>query len=147
VLSNVAVASPITENGTANLSGNITDPNAGDQFILTVNWGDGSPPQFFNYAPGTTAFNEAHQYRDDNPTGTPADNYAISLTLSDGRESDTDSATVTVNNAVPVLSNVAATQLRLTSAASPISAARSAMPVRWTRQIVISWATARPIRR
>jgi uncharacterized repeat protein (TIGR03803 family) len=145
VLSNVAVTSPIAENGAANLSGNITDPNAGDQFTLTVNWGDGSPPQFFNYAAGTTAFNEAHQYRDDNPTGTPADNYALSLTLSDGRESDTDSATVTVNNAVPVLSNVAANPTTINvGGISNLSGTVSDAGILDTHQIVISWGDGSP---
>ena len=145
VLSNVTVTSPITENGAANLSGNITDPNAGDQFTLTVNWGDGSPPQFFNYAAGTTAFNEAHQYRDDNPTGTPADNYAISLTLSDGRESDTDSATVTVNNAAPVLSNVAAVPTTINvGGITNLSGTVSDAGTLDTHQIVISWGDGSP---
>jgi uncharacterized repeat protein (TIGR03803 family) len=145
VLSNVAVTSPITENGTANLSGNITDPNAGDQFSLTVNWGDGSPLQFFNYAPGMTAFNEAHQYRDDNPTGTAGDNYAISLSLSDGRESDTDSATVTVNNAVPVLSNVVATPSTINAGGiTNLSGTVSDAGTLDTHQIVINWGDGSP---
>jgi len=145
VLSNVTVTSPITENGAANLSGNITDPNAGDQFTLTVNWGDGSPLQFFNYAPGTSAFNEAHQYRDDNPTGTPADNYAISLTLSDGRETDTDSATVTVNNAAPVLSNIVANPPTINvGGITNLSGTVSDAGTLDTHQIMISWGDGSP---
>ena len=145
VLSNVAVTSPITENGSATLSGNITDPNSGDQFTLTVNWGDGSAPQFFNYPPGTTAFNEAHQYRDDNPTGTLADNYAISLTLSDGRESDADSATVTVNNAVPVLTNVAANPSVINvGGITTLSGTVSDAGTLDTHQIVITWGDGSP---
>src|SRR6185295_6465052 len=84
ILSNVAVISPLDENGTATLTGNISDPNTGDAFTLTVDWGDGSLPQIFNYPAGTTVFNETHPYLDDNPTATAADNYTISLTLSDG---------------------------------------------------------------
>jgi uncharacterized repeat protein (TIGR03803 family) len=145
VLSNVTVSSPITENGSATLSGNITDPNSGDQFSLTVNWGDGSPPQFFNYPPGTSAFNEAHQYRDDNPTATPADNYAISLSLSDGRESDADSATVTVNNAVPVLTNVAANPSTINvGGITNLSGTVSDVGTLDTHQIVITWGDGSP---
>jgi hypothetical protein len=102
VLSNVAAVSPITENGTTTLSGTITDPDTGDTFALTVNWGDGSVPQVFNYAAGTTSFSETHQYLDDNPTATSSDNYTVTLTLArQQRSSDTDSAVVTVNNAAP----------------------------------------------
>ena len=72
VLTNVAVTSPIIENGMATLSGNITDPDVGDVFSLTVNWGDGSAPQVFNYGAGTTSFSQTHQYLDDNPSGTPS---------------------------------------------------------------------------
>ena len=145
VLSNVAITSPITENGTANLSGDITDPNGGDVFTLTVDWGDGSPLQFFGYQAGTTAFNETHQYRDDNPTGTPADNYAISLTLSDGRESDTDSATVTVNNAAPVLSNVVANPSTINvGGITNLSGTVSDAGTLDTHQIMISWGDGSP---
>ncbi len=109
-LSNVAVTSPVSENGTATLSGNISDPNAGDTFTLTLNWGDGSLPQVVNYAAGTTSFSVTHQYLDDNPTATTSDSYTINLTLADNNAgSDTDSAVVTVNNAPPVLSNIIAT--------------------------------------
>src|SRR6185295_4299429 len=107
VLSNVAVSSPINENDTATLSGSITDPDAGDAFTLTVDWGDGSQPQIFNYPAGTTSFIETHQYRDDNPTATPSDNYTINLALGDGTGSDTDSTPITVNNAAPTLNNLA----------------------------------------
>ena len=83
VLSNVGATSPVTEGGTTTLSGSISDANANDTFSLTVDWGDGSAPQVFNYPAGTTSFSETHQYLDDNPTGTPADNYQINLTLAD----------------------------------------------------------------
>jgi Tol biopolymer transport system component len=110
VLSNLAVSSPISENGTATLSGNISDPNAGDVFSLTVNWGDGSAPQVFNYTTGTVSFSETHQYLDDNPTATASDSYAINLSLNDSAGgNDTDSAVVTVNNLAPVLSDILVT--------------------------------------
>ena len=115
VLSNVAVTSPINENGIATLSGNISDANAADTFTLTVNWGDGFAAQVFTYPAGTTSFGVQRQYQDDNPTGTSSDAYAIALTLGDsGGGSDTDSASVTVNNLAPSLSGVAAAPPTLT---------------------------------
>ncbi len=111
-LSNVAISTPINEAGTATLSGTITDPGPGDTFSLVVNWGDGSAPQTFTYAAGTTAFSETHLYSDDNPTGTASDNYTIGLTLTDDDTgSDTDTASLTVNNVAPALSALAATAI------------------------------------
>jgi predicted phage tail protein len=80
---------------------------------LTVDWGDGSASEVFNYAAGTTSFSETHQYLDDNPTATPLDSYMINVTLSDGAANDTDSAVVTVNNLPPTLSNLAVSPLTL----------------------------------
>ena len=119
-LSNVAVTSSIDENGTAMLSGNIGDPNSGDNFTLTVNWGDGTAPQVFNYPAGTTSFSKTHQYPDDNPTATAADNYTITLLLDDngGGGSDTASTVVTVNNVAPLLSGVAVSPATMNAGAS-----------------------------
>lgn len=107
-LSGVNITSPINENGIATLTGTITDPGTLDTFTLTVDWGDGSATEVFTYTAGTTSFSETHTYLDDNPTATPSDNYTVSLTLNDDDTgSDTDSATVTVNNVAPTLSGVA----------------------------------------
>jgi Ca2+-binding RTX toxin-like protein len=91
------------------LTGTITDPGTLDTFTLNVDWGDGSPVETFSYAAGTTVFSETHQYLDDDPSGTPSDSYAISLTVTDG--TTTDTTTVTVNNVEPVLGDLAATTI------------------------------------
>jgi len=112
-LGNVAVGSPIDENGVATLSGNIVDPGTRDTFTLVVTWGDGSAAQTYNYPAGTTSFSETHRYVDDDPTGTSSDRYIINLTLTDD---DTGSATATANATV---NNVAPTLIGVT-ASSPI---------------------------
>ncbi len=81
-LTNLSATSPIDEDGTSTLAGDLGDPGI-DDLTLDVNWGDGSPVQTFNYPAGTTSFSETHQYLDDNPTGTLSDEYLISLTLTD----------------------------------------------------------------
>jgi len=107
-LSNVAVTTPINEGGTATLSGNINDSNAGDTFTLTVNWGDGSALQFFNYPAGTTSFSETHQYLDDNPNVTSSDNYTINYQIVDNNGTgEAGQTVVTVNNVNPIISNLA----------------------------------------
>jgi Ca2+-binding RTX toxin-like protein len=71
-----------------------------------VDWGDGTV-EAFTYAAGTTSFRETHRYLDDNPSGTPADRYAVTLTLADddtGR--DEDSAEVLVTNLGPEITQV-----------------------------------------
>ena len=77
---------------------------------MDINWGDSlSPNNVEQYTFGASAtqsqtFTLTHKYLDDNPTGTPSDNYIISLTLQDDDTgTDTDSATVTVNNVDPTV--------------------------------------------
>jgi hypothetical protein len=94
----------IDENGFATVSGTITDPGIKDTFTLDINWGDGQTSTY-DYPKGTTVFSETHQYLDDNPTGTPSDDYSVSLTIEDddGGTSST-TTTVTVNNIGPITS-------------------------------------------
>jgi hypothetical protein len=73
----IAVAGPASVGSGAVLSGTIVDPGMLDSFTLSVNWGDGSPLQNFNYAAGTTAFSQAHNY------STNISNYNVSVTLRD----------------------------------------------------------------
>src|SRR5262249_26088484 len=81
-VSNVQVTSPINENDVATLSGTITDPGTLDSFTLKVYWGDGSVDNLTLPA-GATTFTASHRYLDDNPSGTPSDQYPIGLTLTD----------------------------------------------------------------
>lgn len=73
-------ADTITEGTDATLAFYATDPGQGDQPALSyeVNWGDGS----VDSAP-TWGGMWQHFYRDDDPTGTPADNYTITITVRD----------------------------------------------------------------
>lgn len=107
VLSNVVVSSPINEGGVATLTGEITDANASDTFVLSIAWGDGQS-QTLNYPAGTTSFEVTHVYADDQPAGAPSEDYVITYTINDHRFGvDTGSKSVTVNNVDPIVSNVA----------------------------------------
>jgi Tol biopolymer transport system component len=107
VLSNVVVSSPINEGSVATLSGEITDANASDSFVLTIAWGDGQS-QTLDYPAGTNSFEVTHVYADDPPAGSPTDDYAITYSINDHRfGTDSGSKSVTVNNVNPTLSNVA----------------------------------------
>jgi len=85
-LSDIAVSSPIDEGSQAVLSGTILNPTAGRPLTLLVDWGDGTPIVTYTYPAGTTSFSEAHTYRDDDPSGTSVDEYAITLTLTDAAD-------------------------------------------------------------
>lgn len=105
-LNNVAATSPIDENDSTTLTGDIDDLDE-DGMSLVVDWGDGSV-MTYTYSSGTTAFTETHQYLDDDPTATPTDMYNITLVLSDGNGGVATGATaVTVNNVSPVASVMA----------------------------------------
>ncbi|MFO0890068.1 MAG: hypothetical protein U0790_13125 [Isosphaeraceae bacterium] len=58
------------------VSASFTDPGVQDKFTATIDWGDGSPPESFGYAPGTTTLTEKHVYAD-------GGSYVISISLSD----------------------------------------------------------------
>jgi len=101
-LQNVAATSPINENDVVTLTGNISDPDAGNTFDLLVDWGDGTV-MTYSYA-AASAFTETHTYLDDDPTGTPSDPYVINLTVIDNAGgSNTGSTTVVVNNVAPAV--------------------------------------------
>lgn len=91
----------IDENGDATISGLITDPGVFDTFTVVIDWGEGTPVTY-SYEAGTTAYSESHQYLDDDPGGTAADIYAISITVTDddGGTATADTE-VWVDNVVP----------------------------------------------
>ena len=78
-LENVVVTTPISEGGSATLTGNIVDPGTGDLHVLVVTWGDGET-NTYQYGAGTTAFRETHQYGGNQPQDAP---YTIHLELTD----------------------------------------------------------------
>jgi hypothetical protein len=99
-----ATGGTISENGVFTLTGTIDDPGIKDTFTMTVDWGDGSSTDTYNYPALTSSFSETHQYLDDDPSGTASDGYTVSITMTDDDgASDSTSVTVTVNNVDPVI--------------------------------------------
>ena len=76
---------------------------------MNVDWGDGSEPTPATVTQdgGSGTFTATYQYFDDDPSGTPSDDFTISVTLTDD-DTGTDTATtaVTVNNVDPVIADV-----------------------------------------
>jgi hypothetical protein len=118
VLTNVAPAgitltqgaASIAEGASLSLDGTFTDPGPLDSHTVTINWGDNSALTVLHPPQGVLEFSATHLYEDDRPSGTPADAYTITVTVTDdvlGTGSAT--ALVTVTNVAPSLLNVQVT--------------------------------------
>jgi hypothetical protein len=104
------VATTTNEDGFTTLTGTINDPGSLDNFSITVNWGDTrSPNNQETFTVGRT-FTLSHQFLNDNPSGTPSDNYTIGLQVNDGDGGSSNSATqLQVDNVAPQLVDVVVT--------------------------------------
>src|SRR5262249_38600277 len=102
MITDVSLTPEIAEGGLAILGGRLGDPNVLDQFFVDVDWGDGSLVE--HVTPGREPLRLSHRYRDDNPSGTPFDDYRVRFTWGDGSgETRSDSRLVRVDNVAPVV--------------------------------------------
>ena len=98
VITALAVSPTVDEDGTVSLTGAFTDVGIADTHTVSVDWGEGSPEAAaVVQAAGSGTFSASHQYLDDDPTGSPADTYTITVTVTDD---DTGSDTATVDTIV-----------------------------------------------
>ena len=112
----------IGEDGTIQLSGSFVDPGVLDSHQVVINWGDGTSNTIQNLNAGTFAFGGIHQYRDDDPSGTPNDFYIITVTIADSDLGiGQGSSFVTVINRAPVLSGVSITSPIIVSNSATLS--------------------------
>jgi hypothetical protein len=102
---NPFLGATLNEGDIYNSSGTFTDPDA-DSWTATVDYGDGSGVQ--SLALSGKAFTLSHLYKDNNPlpTNTP---YTVTVTVSDGTDSGSNTASVTVNNVAPTVGNIVIT--------------------------------------
>ncbi|MBE7380909.1 MAG: DUF4347 domain-containing protein [Leptolyngbya sp. SIO1E4] len=106
----------INEGETLTLSGSFTDPDAGDTFTVTIDWGDGSEPtvlssdELTENANGTYSFSADHDYlADTNGVAT-----GISVSVQDSFGAIASASTpVTVNNLPPTITPGPNTSLAL----------------------------------
>ncbi|MEZ4869258.1 MAG: PKD domain-containing protein [Caldilineaceae bacterium] len=101
-----ATAVTITEDGTAIVRGTISDPGVNDDFDIYVDWDEWKDANLRELGallgPGAQTYTISHRYRDDDPTGTPADRYAIEIFITDkDNGGGVANSVVTVNNANP----------------------------------------------
>jgi len=83
-----------TTAGNVVLSGSLNDPGYLDSHIVQINWGDGSPVQMLNLAPGIASFHVAHTYSGSLPT------YFITASAVDDDSGHSLASTVVVVNAI-----------------------------------------------
>ena len=93
----------ISENDTFTGGGSFTDVGSKDTHTATVDYDDGDGPQALTLSGGSISL--SHQYLDDNPTGTPSDDYTVTICVKDDDTGVTcESLTVKVNNVAPTAS-------------------------------------------
>lgn len=94
----------IDENEVATVAVTIDDPGVEDTFDVAVRWGDGATDTYTRPASagGNQTFDLTHRYLDDDPSGTPADDYSVTVTVTDDDTGTADgTATVSVANVAP----------------------------------------------
>ena len=129
----------IDENGTATVSGTITDPGILDTFSVVIDWGEGVP-SVFSLPVGSTSYSATHQYLDDNPPGTLSDIYTVNVTVTDKDAATGPASTsVTVNNVAPVLTAGPATATIFSGDTHNISAALTDIGTQDTHGITVNW--------
>jgi hypothetical protein len=74
--------SPALEGAEAVLTGSFSDPDPDESHALSVQWGDGSTTTM-TIPLETMAFTLTHTYLDDQPSGTPADPYTLTVAITD----------------------------------------------------------------
>lgn len=95
---------PMGEGSVVTVTGSFTEPDAGDTIRVVVDWGDGK--QSTNtFAGSLGAFAMSHVYPDDDPSGTPEDDYLVTVNLTDsyGATAPGQNLTLTVTNVPPIL--------------------------------------------
>jgi PKD domain/RTX calcium-binding nonapeptide repeat (4 copies) len=97
----------INENDVATLTGTFADPGAYSTHSVAIGWGDGTSDPIAPLGLGARSFVTSHRYFDDNPTGTPSDQIAITVTLTDNDNlTGTSTTPITVDNVLLVITSV-----------------------------------------
>lgn len=138
-------ATAIDENGIVTVTGSFTDPGTQDTHRVMIDWGDGSRSQYVPHSGGR--YLAAHRYLDDNPIGTAADRYTISVTVTDDDTgSSSASTTLTVNNVNPVVQplELSATEIDENGRVT-VSGSFTDEGSRDTHRVYVDWGDGSPI--
>ncbi len=103
IIAITAAPDTINETESTTLTVEYSDADAGETHTCSIDWGDGTAPEAGVIDHDAETCMASHTYADDNPSGTPSDNYTITATVDDGDGSDDDSTQITVNNVPPMI--------------------------------------------
>ncbi|MCA9260230.1 MAG: PKD domain-containing protein, partial [Planctomycetales bacterium] len=105
----VTMETDLIESNIAHLELEFQNADASQLHTVSIDWGDGHSGTF-NLAAGETSFATTHRYVDDDPTGTSADDYLVSVEVVDANLASISTTTaVHVRNAPPSAVIVSAT--------------------------------------
>ena len=122
----------------------------GQTHTCTFEWGEGTPQ---TVPAGATSCTATHQYRDDNPTLTPSDTYAVKVTVTDNGTTngspdpkyDSETANLVVNNLAPViLSMTGPAGPQAIGTASTVSTTFTDVGTQDTHKCTFTWDDATP---
>src|SRR5262249_29243658 len=109
---------------------------------VTINWGDGSPSTVLNLDAGVLSIPATvHQYLDDNPSGTNADSYAITVAVTDDDDGTGNGNTsITVRNFAPagVSVNLSANSIN-ENGSTTLSGSFADPGTQDTHTVIINW--------
>src|SRR5262245_32295419 len=129
----------IDEDGSITVNGTFTNPGAGGSHTVTFDWGNNSIQTQLTLAPGVRTFSTIKRYFDENPSGTPSDTYTITATVFDGTSSGSGTATVTVNNIAPTVTNLTVASSVLENTDLTLSGTFHDQGTRDTHVITLDW--------
>ncbi|MCU0962414.1 MAG: PKD domain-containing protein [Pirellulaceae bacterium] len=93
----------VSEAGLVIVTGTIVDAGLLDTHTVTIQWGDESDSEAV-VDPTARTFRATHMYGDDDPTGTPSDDYTITATVVDNiGDTGSRDATLTMENLPPIV--------------------------------------------
>jgi hypothetical protein len=143
----VRAVTTLNENGVLQLTGSFTDPGLFDVHVVRINWGDGTPVEQISRPNAATTFSASHRYLDDNPTGTPSDQYVISITVSDDAAVSVPFVTgVTVNNVAPTFATILFSSVLLAEGGSlNVSGTVTELGSLDSRSVSINWGDGGPL--
>lgn len=95
-------ATPLDEGSEITISGSFTDSDTGDTWDATIDLGDGAGEHYLALANDKT-FSLKHTYGDNNAT---SPSYNVTVTVSDGVETDTETIEVFVKNVAPTVGDI-----------------------------------------
>ncbi|NLS94461.1 MAG: matrixin family metalloprotease [Planctomycetaceae bacterium] len=105
-------ATCVSEGETVTLAGTFVEGDSDGTYTVSVDWGDGTTDTMATVDKDDGTFETTHQYLDDNPSETDADDCVVTVTITNLVTGESDSANTLVNveNVRPTITSLSASQ-------------------------------------